>query len=174
MVIILGTKSYSLPEAKIEQFEIQPPMDVEKLVVGIDPGTVHLGIAVSAPHRTSLLFEITMRRDDYHLTRMLSAQKILHRLMNFLDETPVVIIEGAAFSEHFRQVELAEQRAAISLWFSLHYGANVYEVAPSSILKQAFGNTKKRAYEIWPELPKNAAAALACSFYPLDRVGVVV
>ena len=168
---ILNKRAFSLPEAQVEEVELQPPQDVEKMVVGIDPGTVHLGIAVSAPKRTSLIYEVKMERDKDPVARMIKVQAILRRLLRFLEtEQFVVIIEAASFSDKFRQSEMAEQRAAVALFFN-EIGADVRFIQPNSVTKQVFGTSKTKAGNEWPELPKNAAAALACSFYPLDNLG---
>jgi hypothetical protein len=144
---------------------------------GIDPGTVHLGASIIVPSSDwAFLYEVTLRRNDDVVLRMLDVQSILHHLFNTnpmaFSDTPTppfystgrCIIEGASYADRYRQVELAEQRSAIALWFHSNFHA-VRIIPPLTILKSVFGSAKLAAWKVWDNLPKNAASSLACCLY---------
>lgn len=164
-------EKFEFYKMKFEEVEIDPPIDVTTMRVGVDPGTVHLGIAVLVPNRTGLLYEITMKRDNDPMVRLHRTNEALSRVFYYFEYPefrPYVIIEGASYADMFRQVELAEQRAAIGLWMDEHYHCPVLFKPPLTIAKDVFGSGKARAWNEWPHLPKNAASALACAIFPID------
>jgi Holliday junction resolvasome RuvABC endonuclease subunit len=164
---ILAEKQWEIPIAKIWRAKIEPPFPLASfnMIYGFDPGTVNLGIAFSDPHLSMLqIMEITMVRDDDAVQRILNVQRILSHCCTIFSYRGLATIEGAAFGNNFRQVELAEQRASIVLWCNAH-GIAPKIVAPSSIRKKVLGGGKIKAEKYWENIPPNAASALACMYY---------
>jgi len=114
----------------------------------------------------ALLYETTLDRADSMLDRMLMARNAIITIANdsdllCMDAVTCAVIEGASFGARYRQVELAEQRAVIALWFH-EQGIEIKVKPPQSVRLQAFGSAKIKAKELWPDLPPNAVAALGC------------
>lgn len=110
------------------------PTKDDVLVIGIDPGTAHLGLCfVSGQRMTGFEVSIPRRNDTKH--RVTDVWNVLYQtstifgLEDFEPNNVFVGIEGAAFSKRFRQVELAEQRAAIISWF-IPLGIESFYIVP--------------------------------------------
>lgn len=145
-------------------FEIEPPFSVpEQTRFGVDPGTTHFGLAVVHSSSTHI-YQVKMERSEKALTRMLSAQNVLTQCINYLGKNPIAIIEGAAFSSPYRQVELAEIRTACALWF-YKFDIDVEIIPPATIRKKVFGSGKIK--NPWSNISNDCAAALGCAFYIL-------
>lgn len=158
-VKILKTEKIS---GSITAFEIEPPFPIpERTQFGIDPGTTNLGLAILYP-KTVQLYKIKMIRLTKALDRMLEIQHILTRCIGWFGYEPLAIIEGAAFAGAYRQVELAEQRASMALWFH-RFGVDVEIVPPNTIRKQVFGHGRTK--NPWSNLDDNLAAAIGCAYY---------
>jgi len=156
-----------LSEEKISDstiaFEVESPFPLpSEIHYGIDPGTTNLGIAVVRPNQSVRLYKVTLKRQEKALDRLLSVQQVLgHTIKHFTLDSKAVI-EGASFGARYRQVELAEVRAAILLWF---YGYKIEAeiVPPKTIRKVVFGNGNIK--NPWDNLQDDIAAALGCAFY---------
>ena len=131
------------------------------LFIGVDPGTVHLGICVLWETQVTL-YQVTITRNDDPIQRIQDAQKVMTDCVHAYPYLATVCIEGASFGDKYRQVELAEQRASIALW-GLHRNFEVKIVPPNTIRKKVFGNAKVKAHEVWDNLPQDCAAALSCA-----------
>jgi len=150
---------------------------VENTILGIDPGTSKMGMAVIFDpeiHDRILLYEIDMTRGKTMPERMLQARNVLLTVARdcdllSMDDKCEAIIEGAAFGKPFRQVELAEQRTSFALWLYDNGVKDIVIKQPNSVRLQAFGSAKIYAKELWPELPQNAAAALGCALSAVSR-----
>ena len=149
----------------ITEYKVEPPFHISGhgTRVGIDPGTKNLGIALLYPENKSLyLFKVKLERDDDPVKRMVDAQMALQSCIQYHGYDPIATIEGASFGNYYRQVELAEQRAAMALWF---YARNFKVVfgAPKSIRKAVFGNGNEK--NPWDNLDDDLAAALGACYY---------
>lgn len=154
-------------------FRIEPPLPYHsfKTYVGFDPGTVHMGIAVTCSSDI-YLYQVEMIRMKDTIRRILAVQHLLDILYGSLgvcDPYMSAVIEGSAFSEHFRQTELAECRTGIALWLigKRHKESDVNIVNPLTIRKVVFGSAKLKAHDYWDnsEIPNDALAALSCLYY---------
>lgn len=146
----------ALPYAEVRRLEVEVGIDVPP-TVGIDPGTVNLGIAVSTTGRNVILYQFKLLRMEF-CERLSMAQKALAFA---LDTLPVqsCLIEGASFGDKYRQVELAEQRAALALYCIAH-NIPVRLMPPPSIRKAFFGSAKVKMQVTYPDLPPDCAVAL--------------
>jgi Holliday junction resolvasome RuvABC endonuclease subunit len=150
-------------------FKIVPPrrIDSDCRIVGIDPGTVNIGIADYRPDFGCYVYQIKTTRDDDPVNRIKRIGKILTEILfNPLTYTNnIMIIEGSSFGARFRQVELGEMRAATMMWGVKYNFDPIKVVAPNSIRKQVFGSGKIKAHEVWEGLPNDALAALSAIYY---------
>jgi Holliday junction resolvasome RuvABC endonuclease subunit len=147
---------------KIERIDIDIFDKMPKgLVIGIDPGTVHLGICILWVTQVTL-YQVTLIRNDDPIQRIQDVQKVIAECIHAYPYTATVCIEGASFGDRYRQVELAEQRASIALW-ALNRSFDVRIVPPNTIRKKVFLSAKVKAHEVWDNLPQDCAAALSCA-----------
>lgn len=130
---------------------------------GVDPGTVHLGLA-SIWKNNANIFEITMPRRTTAIDRLHSICKLMDECFGVFDADSLGVIEGASYGDRYRQVELAEIRMAATVWFE-RYSIYSIVVPPTTIRKQVMGGGKIKPETVWTELPSNAANALACAMY---------
>src|SRR3990167_9071449 len=82
---ILSEQKIEHENWKIRKFKIVPPVDLNfsTMYIGIDPGTVNLGVAVSYPfYPTVEVFEVKIKRDDNPINRIVSAGYILSDCIN--------------------------------------------------------------------------------------------
>ena len=131
--------------------------------IGVDPGTRNLGIAIIRPEILSVnLYKIVLERHEKALLRLLDVQQVLGRTIGHFQLNAKAIIEGASYGARFRQVELAEQRAAMMLWFHME-GIDVELVPPATIRKASFGHGRMK--NPWDNIEDNMAAALGAALY---------
>ena len=153
---------------KATVYTITPPkkIDIHKRIIGIDPGTVNLGLADYRPKYKCQVYQIKTIRDDDPVDRIKRMYKIMKELLwcNVTYEQTMMIIEGSAFGARFRQVEMGEARATMAL-YGLLQEYSVKIIAPNSIRKQVFGSGKIKAQEVWSGLPDDALAALSAMYY---------
>lgn len=140
------------------------------MLVGIDPGTVNLGIAIlDIPTIDNFVYQAQLHQIRF-AQRAIDAMgrlKAVQEMLNYLNIPKFkksVYIEGASYADKYRQVEMEDVRAASLLWFDQHNSC-CDVVAPNTIRKNVFGNAKIKAHEYWKELSKypDAAAALSCA-----------
>lgn len=158
---------------EIQKIKIPLPMPITKFVmsVGIDPGTTNMGIAVIEGYLDNpyaILYQIKMERDSDPIERMKLVQDVMSQCVFFYREPMVATIEGSAFSEHYRQTELAEIRAAVALWL-IGKGFPTKIVNPMTIRKKVLGSGKLHPDEVWTDLIEtpDACQALACAYFPV-------
>ena len=158
---------------EIQKIKIPLPMPINHFVmsIGIDPGSVHMGIAVIEGYLDkpyAILYQIKMERSGDPIERMKLAQEVMTRCVFWYHSPIVATIEGSAFSKGFRQTELAEIRAAVALWL-VGKGFPTKMVNPMTIRKKVFGSAKVLPHEVWTDLANvpDAAQALACAYFPL-------
>ena len=135
--------------------------------MGFDPGSVNLGLATIYPNTNegtmeANLYKVVLYRDDDAVKRMLNVRTVLSNLSLWYRWGCPGIVEGASFGNHYRQVELAEQRASIALWCNTR-GMRVKIVPPKTIRKHAFGDGNLK--NPWSNLKDDIAAALGCALY---------
>lgn len=142
---------------------------VKSAVFGVDPGITNLGFAFISP-RGGELYQCTLPSKQGAVDRIRDVRGLTTYLIALNPIPAFSCVEYAAHGAPYRQTALAESRAA-ALAALTDARAHPQTAAPLSIRKVVFGNGKIRAEETWPELPKDAASALACALYPL-MVGV--
>ena len=159
-------KEISITEFKLPLGEY--PKDIG--YIGVDPGTVHLGLAGHFPDDDHLvLWEITMDRQDTTKKRI----DLMLDILNYFvasEQLDYITIEGAGYmSSQYRQVELEDIRCATIFFsdFCYSYSPKLEIVPPNSIRKIVFGSAKIK--NTWEGIPDNAAAALACALYPIMK-----
>jgi hypothetical protein len=150
---------------KIKKTLIEPlfEISIERTCFGIDPGTTNLGLAKIYFNQIHA-YQITLERKGSAMSRMLEVQSALSQTVGWFGYNPIAIIEGAAYSKHFRQVELAEVRAAMALWFHSR-GVEVHFANPQTVRKKLFGSAK--IINPWKELgiQNDVAAAISCAYF---------
>lgn len=162
---ILTKKQVVYEECKVEVIDITPPFPLPDIMcVGIDPGTTNLGICTLF-HGELKTYKVKLIRDKNPINRMLNTKKALSLCVNYQDYKASACIEGASYGDVYRQVELAEIRAACVFW-ALEHGMDVKIAQPSEIRKAVFGNGTIRGKDIWKDvLSGDAADALACAYF---------
>ena len=132
--------------------------------IGCDPGTRNLGIAIIRPEIPSVnLYKIVLERHEKALLRLLDVQQVLGRTIGHFQLNAKAIIEGAGYmASTYRQVELAEQRAAMMLWFYAE-GIETELIPPNTIRKSSFGHGRMK--NPWDNIEDNMAAALGCALF---------
>ena len=169
MNVLSKKYKYETIKCSIEFYEIGIDIPVSSgTYIGIDPGTVHLGIAQVNQFK-SMVWEITLIRNPNPVIRILDMKDILQSVL-YMNNSYIpthVTIEGVSFADTYRQVELAEQRAATVIYLKELFSSiqEIRIVAPNSIRKKVFGNGKTKAQDVWKDIPPNAASALACAYY---------
>lgn len=144
-----------------------PDLVVDKVVVGIDPGS-NLGITYISDLEVSVYNgEMPKGTHEEHGIRAYDFAKEFCEF-NCLTDGDVSIIEGASYGSQYGQVGLAEIRFGFYLGL-LHAGLRVTVVPPATIRKKVFGNGKTNAADIWPILNGNAAAGLSMGLYALIK-----
>ena len=168
MIEIIDESKFEYLDCKVKQLKIKLPFEIDtsKMYLGIDPGTVNLGIAVSYPFGIEL-YEAKIVRSDDPVQRITFAQRILKACINTFMDGAIAVIESSAFSQSYRQTELAEVRASYVLW-CIDHAITPIMVNPGTIRKFVFGSGKTKAEAYWKELPPNSASALACMLYAMD------
>ena len=183
---VLNKKTVTLPTWKFEKYVVEVPTPNTSFAcpIGFDPGTTHLGIAqlYSKDDKDRAdLWQISIERNENPVFRIMMVKTILYELFGNPNADPrqYIIIEGASFGNNFRQVELAEQRAASALWFvpMTFYGSKQIKIVPPATIRKAvFGSGKIKAHEAWQlaGIPKNkqpsdALAALSCAYYGMMK-----
>ena len=154
----------------ITAFAVESPYPrPNKVKYGIDPGTVNIGVAYvhPTPNVAIMLYQIKLELADTTLGRIHAMQDALTRCSLLLELNAEAIIEGASFAARYRQVELAEVRAAAVMWFD-RYNITAHVVPPTTIRKQVFGNGKTK--NPWKEIPDDVAAALGCAYYDSSNI----
>lgn len=141
------------------------------LLVGIDPGSTHLGITLlpfNDISKSLLCFEITLPSKKTSIESALAvcnAFYICMKLgrMNYLSNFPA-IIEGPSYGERYGQAKLAEMRIALALEIHNKFYGRVLYSPPKSIRKIVFGDGKIIAKKLWKDiLLPDAADSLACA-----------
>ncbi len=156
--------------ARITKITAKPPIEVTKkgMFLGYDPGTRNSGIAVidNCTFRWPVifLFQVELERSDDAITRTIGMKKLISHCVNWFCYPQFACIEGASFGDRYRQVELAEVRAAAVIWCYDHeFETKV--VPPLVVRKEVFGNGRTKANEVWTNIPADAANALACAYW---------
>lgn len=158
---------------EIQKQKIQLPMPINQFAmsVGVDPGTTHMGIAViegyvDKPY--AILYQIKLERSADPIERMRLAQEIMSQCVFWYKSPMFATIEGSAFSQPYRQTELAEIRAAVALW-CVQKGFSTRIENLGTIRKAVLGNGKALPHEVWKELAEvpDAAQALCCAYLPM-------
>ena len=149
----------------ITTFTVALPYLIPKeglITIGVDPGVTNIGLAEIYPDLEHVaLYKIEIPRSKDAMKRMVIIQSALHHCL-YPVRSFRATIEGASFGAKYRQVELAEARAAIALWLNSK-GAQVKIVPPNTIRKQVFGNGKIK--NPWDNLNDDVAAALGAAYY---------
>ena len=159
-------KEFKLNDS-ITAFAVESPYPRPDVIkYGIDPGTTNIGIAYvhPTPNVAVMLYQVKLERADTTLGRILAIQNALTQCRLLIRNDARAVVEGASYGNKYRQVELAEVRAAIVIWF-YRYGVLTDVVPPKTIRKVVFGNGNIK--NPWENLPDDVAAALGCAFYSI-------
>jgi Holliday junction resolvasome RuvABC endonuclease subunit len=157
----------------VDVIEIYHKAEITTPCIGIDPGTVNLGIAVLSQNGVGWLYQYKLVRNTNAVSRIETAYSIGRSA--FSGWNGKAVIEGASYGSNFRQVELAEQRAAIVLGMKAGKGFDTVSiVAPLMIRKAVFGSGKVKGEHYWEDVlgkqMTHMGAALACAFYGITLV----
>lgn len=164
-IIILDKKEYENNGWKVDHLKITPPLPIPKgMFIGIDPGTVNLGICIFMFNQVNV-YKVKLNRDKNPVNRMLNTKHVLSFIVPYQEYGAKVCIEGASYGDIYRQAELAEIRAACVFW-GIDHGMDVKIAQPSEIRKAVLGNGNMKGKEIWKGiLSGDAADALVCAYY---------
>lgn len=185
MIKILRQKKIEHQNWEANEYAIIPPIPLTsfKEWISADPGTTNMGLArlYSIDERDcATLWQIKIAREDNMLDRLTTANWIVQTCFNlpshsYRMECPILVIEGASYGNNFRQVELAEQRAAIALW-GFNKLQTIMVIPPLTIRETVFGFGKIKAHEAWQlegipksKQPNDALAALSCAYYGMMK-----
>jgi len=162
-VLECGSFSATITTYKIE---IPQPINTLWTCIGFDVGSANLGVAKLDPNQSLCnIYQVKWERDKDAVKRILDLHHILSDCRMILPNRFRVVIEGAAYNQPYRQVELAELRASAVFWLQ-KLGAYTKIIAPSTIRKGVFGSGKLKAHEVWYiKNAPDAVAALACAYY---------
>lgn len=156
---------------KISAFKVELPVPIKNFhqSIGCDPGTTHLGIAVIEGYLDNpyaYLFQVELTRDENPINRIKDTQYTMSDCINWYHLPNYAVIEGASYYPPYRQVELAEVRAAIALW-CMSKGFETFIIPPKEIREKVLGSGKAIPHEVWTGLPPDATQALVCAYYQL-------
>lgn len=130
-------------------------------VVGIDPGSRHMGITIIEKVST-VSMEVLVNQSDDPIERMEMVRKVI------VDNVPrpnhgFALVEGSSHGEVYGQTQLAEARASAMMALKVR-GFVIKVMPPSSIRKKVFGNGKTRGEDFWKkQIAPNAASSLVCA-----------
>lgn len=155
-------------EIYFDEWVFEPETPYSFSIMGVDPGTAHLGVAVYDDQANMFfVWEIHLERETTMERRMLVMEEIMKYAMP--PGADFLVIEGAGYmSSSYRQAELEDVRCASVLYKRLcNPKMKIDVVPPNSIRKVVFGSAKIK--NPWKDvgLPDNAAAALGCALYPI-------
>lgn len=175
---VLSKKTEKHLNWTVDEYITVPPIELKDFnaYLGIDPGTVNLGMswmcADDIGRDRAKLWQIKITRSDDPVQRIMDINAVLNELIASGWNNGKVTIENAAYAQGFRQVELAEQRAAIISNFLNNSAYSIQMAAPMTIRKKVFGSGKIKAHEVWQlegisktKQPNDALAALSCAYY---------
>jgi hypothetical protein len=149
-----------------------------KYSIGVDPATVNLSICILKPEvqgTVGFIYDLSLFRYPRNpVERIKQARRVLEKILVaehkylYKASRKTCIIEGASFGSTHRQVELAEQRAALVVEM-LAWDCNPEVVPPTTIRKQALGHGKLNGKTLWKEegINENGGDALVCVLYGL-------
>jgi len=154
---------------QIRRIKVEVPSDYTSGYshFGIDPGVTNIGITFIHPlNKYATLFQIRLERADEMIDRLMNIKHALEDCIGWFGYNPRAVIEGASYGKTYRQVELAEARALIGLWFH-QLSVKVSVVPPNTIRKVVFGSAKIK--NPWENIPDDCAAALGCALYSMKN-----
>jgi Holliday junction resolvasome RuvABC endonuclease subunit len=156
---------------RIEKINISLPDFVmpKIMYVGIDPGTVNLGIACIIPSINVIeLFQCEIERLPNAVERILDLQELFPFCIPFYSPNYKTIIEGASYGDKYRQVELEQVRTTAVIW-SQDRASIVKIIPPQTIRKTVFGKASIKAHDVWKDIPQDCAAALSCALFDFSE-----
>jgi hypothetical protein len=132
---------------------------VDKIFVGVDPGSKHQGISVYA-NDVITISQIDFREEKNPVQIMLNViESIKNCILPYKTRFGTCVVEGSSYNEKFGQTSLAEARGAAML--GLHYlGFSILKVPPLRVRKLATGNGKEKC--LCFGFPPDATASLLC------------
>jgi len=137
------------------------------VIIGIDPG-VNFGMTVIIDEKVDIYHgKLTKceQRLEYAGMSMTCVREIMDNYPAY--DTPLAVLEGAAFNKTFGQVGLAEVRAGFYL--GLKYITDMVTVVPPmTTRKKVFGDGRTQPMDVWPTLNHNAADSLSLALYLLS------
>lgn len=134
-------------------------------IVGVDPG-VNFGITVIDKEDVYIYNGKLLTQENRIEYAFLAMNLIAQLVYDHGVGRATFILEGAAFSKQFGQVNLAEVRAGYYIGMRQF---NVPKVSPPmSIRKKVFGDGRQQAADLFPQLNHNASDSLAIALYGMD------
>lgn len=163
------SKIQSVTEIQVWKIELPTPIVLGNMTAGFDPGSTHMGFAWNIEGlQQAYVMQIDKHRTMNPIERMKEVYGIFSEMITHAHQWDVnLTIEGASFSDKYRQVELAEIRATVA-WWAMHNGVREVQIVPPlTIRKAVFGNAKLKAHDVWDnhDIPNDALAALSCMYY---------
>lgn len=119
-----------------------------KIGIGIDPGTVNFGVTIFDTREsiTEVIgYKCSLVRADTTFDRvsdfLISINKTieLSKIQTINPDEVIAVVEGSAFNS-YREVELAELRGALAVWFYHKYNIKINVIPPRTIRKEVFGS----------------------------------
>ena len=153
---------------------VQPAViEMNKMLIGIDPGQVNMGMAFVGKDHADL-YQIGLPSDSDPAIRIMNVAEVVSSLLEVwrpqLDDR--ACIEYAAYNKLHGQVPLAEARTSAGIAL-MQKGIVPLFVPPATIRKTVFGKGTIRAEDVWPELAdkkhNDFLVALSCALYFYEK-----
>lgn len=133
--------------------------------LGIDPGQVHMGVALVFDERV-WLYEIELLSAEDSVENMMRVTSCMQLILAGMPaKIQAAVVEGAAHMASWGQVPLETARTSAAIAAMTHGIWPVRVVPPKVIRLGVFKNGAVRSQDVWPDLPENAASALGCALY---------
>lgn len=151
--------------------KLDMPMPLEVSLVGVDPGSRNMGVAILAPPDIGYLFQVKLKQNDEAFERIVATMDTVIDLLALRPKTRPGnrflwgIVEQAAYGALYGQATLAEVRTAAAVGLFYAGTTNIKMVTPAEIRKVIYGDGRLRSQELWSDLRPDAGSALGCALY---------
>lgn len=145
-------------------FDVLP---VHRSVLGIDPGLKNIGLAYVSGTSADI-YEVELLKRETTIQIINSVWIMTDYLFQSFPD--VIIVEGASYNDKYGQVSLETVRSAFVAWSLMRDMRIKSEVVPpKTIRKIAFGSGIVTNPWVNDDIPNNAAAALGCALYYINK-----
>lgn len=170
---ILTRNKIKFPKFAVEHIEVELDTVFLLPLFGIDPGYKFVGAAYVF-EQTAHLFQFEFESTTNVIDRLFRVWNVIPTVMSLVridpkDDISCVIEGGYFIGQGNSLVSLGEARGVLLMSY-LHHLSNPNNhhrmrlVAPQSIKKHTLDTIKMTFAESYPDLPKDASAALCCAF----------